>query len=206
MTDTVMATRIATLRDEIRAHAYRYHVLDDPLVSDAEYDQLMRALRALEEQHPELQSPDSPTQRVGAPPANHFAKVRHKEPMLSLGNAFDENDLREWRDRIARLLGTNAAIAYVVEPKIDGLAVALAYEGGRLTQGATRGDGETGEDVTANLRTVNSIPLALEARDPVPNPQSPIPTSIEVRGEVYMRIADFERLNERLANAGEKIA
>jgi DNA ligase (NAD+) len=237
MTDTAVAARVAALRDEIRAHLYRYHVLDDPIVSDAEYDSLIRELRALEEQHPELQSPDSPTQRVGAPPASHFTKVRHPVPMLSLGNAFDEDDLREWRDRVARLLGTNAAAAYVVEPKIDGLAVALTYQGGRLTQGATRGDGETGEDVTANLRTVSSIPLILKAGDwrlqigeadaatspdrapaaqpsasapnpqpPTSNLQSPIPTSIEVRGEVYMRVADFERLNERLAAAGEKVA
>ena len=237
MTDTAVETRIAALRDEIRGHLYRYHVLDDPTISDAEYDRLMRELRALEEQHPELLSPDSPTQRVGAPPASHFSKVRHPVPMLSLGNAFDENDLREWRDRVARVLGTNACAAYVVEPKIDGLAVALTYENGRFTQGATRGDGETGEDVTANLRTVGSIPITLETRDtrhetrdtrhetvhsdsselaspplaspPLASPplaSPPLPLSIEVRGEVYMRIADFERLNERLAVAGEKVA
>jgi DNA ligase (NAD+) len=210
MTNTDPVTRAGALRDAIRSHAYRYHVLDDPIVSDAEYDALIRELRQLEEQHPELLTPDSPTQRVGAPPASHFTKVRHPQRMLSLGNAFDEADLRAWHDRVRRLLGTGAQLAFVVEPKIDGLAVALTYEQGRLVRGATRGDGEVGEDVTANLRTVPSVPLAL--REPTTDDAkavvrpSPLPTSIEVRGEIYMRIADFEALNERLAAAGENIA
>ena len=206
---------IAELREQIRYHLYRYHVLDDPLISDAEYDALMRELRALEQAHPELVTPDSPTQRVGAAPSEKFAKVRHPVPMLSLGNAFDEGDLRAWRDRVVRLLGEDARLAFVVEPKIDGLAIALTYEGGRFVRGATRGDGEVGEDVTANLRTIPSIPLTLGARDldlgtrdgaQAPSPEPQVPSSIEVRGEVYMRIADFEALNERLAAAGERVA
>ncbi len=205
--------RIQALRDEIRTHNYRYYVLDEPTVSDAEYDALMRELRALESEHPELITPDSPTQRVGAPPSEKFAKVRHPVPMLSLGNAFDENDLRAWRDRVSRLLGNDVSIAFVVEPKIDGLAIALTYEDGRLVRGATRGDGEVGEDVTANLRTIPSVPLVL--REPRDMNQElsdgkdsfrSIPTSVEVRGEVYMRIDDFNALNERLAAAGERVA
>jgi len=209
--------RVAELREQLRYHLYRYHVLDDPIVSDAEYDALMRELRAIEDAHPQLITPDSPTQRVGAPASEKFAKVRHPVPMLSLGNAFDEGDLRAWHERVARVLGDGAPIAFVVEPKIDGLAIALTYEYGRFVRGATRGDGEVGEDVTANLRTVSSIPLELgvgyqvlgigsEAKNPAPDTQHPIPTSIEVRGEVYMRIADFEALNKRLAGAGERVA
>jgi len=201
------AGRAEALRAQIRDHNYRYYVLDDPSVSDAEYDALMRELRELEAAHPELRSPDSPTQRVGATPASQFAKVRHPQPMLSLGNAFDEDGLREWRDsRIGKLLGPGAEVAYVVEPKIDGLAIALTYRDGRFVLGATRGDGEVGEDVTANLRTVGGVPLTLRepAGEPGEHPHV-IPASIEVRGEVYMRIADFEALNDRLAGAGEKV-
>jgi len=219
--------RVAELREQLRYHLYRYHVLDDPIVSDAEYDALIRELRALEAEHPQLITPDSPTQRVGAPASEKFAKVRHPVPMLSLSNAFDEGDLRAWRERVTRVLGADAPTAFVVEPKIDGLAIALTYEHGRFVRGATRGDGEVGEDVTANLRTIPSIPLQLripdqederrktkdesdgaDSHDPssfVLRPSS-IPTSIEVRGEVYMRIADFEALNKRLASAGERVA
>jgi len=210
-------TRIVELREQIRFHNYRYHVLDDPTVSDAEYDALMRELRALEAEYPDLITPDSPTQRVGGAASEKFAKVRHPVPMLSLGNAFDEEGLRAWRDRVVRLLGDDTPIAYVVEPKIDGLAVALTYEHGRFVRGATRGDGEIGEDVTANLRTVPSIPLTLH--DPTKDEGRRtedgdsghsssvlgLPSSIEVRGEVYMRTSDFEKLNQRLASAGEKV-
>lgn len=212
------ATRITALREQIRYHNHRYYVLDDPIISDAEYDALMRELRAIEAAHPGLITPDSPTRRVGAAPSEKFAKIRHPQSMLSLGNAFDEDDLRAWRDRVIKLLGADVPIAYVVEPKIDGLAIALTYTDGRFVRGATRGDGEVGEDVTANLRTIPSIPLVL--RDPATGESSPpqaaeqnaagrqwaIPQSIEVRGEVYMRIADFERLNERLVAAGERVA
>jgi DNA ligase (NAD+) len=207
--------RIAELREQIRQHNYRYHVLDEPIVSDAEYDVLMRELRAIEAAHPDLITPDSPTQRVGGSASEKFAKVRHPVPMLSLGNAFNEDDLQSWRDRTLRLLGDDAPIAFVVEPKIDGLAIALTYENGQFTRGATRGDGVVGEDVTANLRTVPSIPLTIDDRRQTTDGNQPssivgrrtsVPTSIEVRGEVYMRIADFEALNKRLAAAGERVA
>jgi DNA ligase (NAD+) len=214
MTSDTPATRAAWLRDQLWLHNYRYHVLDDPIVSDAEYDALMRELRAIETANPDLITPDSPTQRVGGTPSEKFAKVRHPVPMLSLGNGFDEADVRAWRERILRVMGSDARIAFTVEPKIDGLAIALTYEQGRLVRGATRGDGEVGEDVTPNLRTIPSIPLVLGAAsweggdgDPVAaGRQVQIPASIEVRGEVYMRIADFEKLNERFAAAGERVA
>lgn len=207
MSHTTVADRINELRSLIRRYDYHYYVLDDPIVSDAEYDALMAELRTLEAAHPELITPDSPTQRVSGTPASQFAKVQHPQQMLSLGNAFTKADLLAWRDRVLRLLGPDAIVAYVVEPKIDGLAVALTYRDGRLVQGATRGDGEVGEDVTANLRTIGSIPLTLQ---PTSTPQdddlpTTLPTTIEVRGEVYMRTADFETLNDRLAAAGEKI-
>lgn len=196
------AQRAAALRDRIRQHNYRYYVLDDPSVSDAEYDLLMRELRALEADHPDILTPDSPTQRVGGAASDSFAKVRHPVPMLSLGNAFDEDDVRTWRERAMRLLGTDAHLSYTVEPKIDGLAIALTYEDGVLVRGATRGDGQIGEDVTANLRTIPSVPLRLG----LDADAGQLPTSMEVRGEIYMRNADFEKLNERFIAAGEKIA
>lgn len=200
--------RVQELREQLRYHNHRYYVLDEPTVSDAEYDALMRELRAIEQEHPDLISPDSPTQRVGGAASDKFAKVQHPIPMLSLGNAFDENDLWAWRNRILRLLGEGTQLSYVVEPKIDGLAIALTYENGVLVRGATRGDGEIGEDVTANLRTISSIPLAMLDPTHAQNAQPGwhIPKRIEVRGEVYMRTADFEKLNERFAAAGERVA
>lgn len=196
------ARRAAELRAAIEEANYRYYVLDAPTLSDAEYDALMRELRALEAAHPELITPDSPTQRVGGEASGLFARVRHPQPMLSLSNAMNEAELREWREsRVLKLLGPDASVSYVVEPKIDGLAVALTYRDGIFVQGATRGDGEVGEDVTANLRTVRDIPLRL--RDPRET-GLPLASLIEVRGEVYMRTADFEALNERLAAAAEK--
>ncbi|GAB4529255.1 MAG: NAD-dependent DNA ligase LigA [Anaerolineae bacterium] len=195
--------RIARLRDEINYHAYRYHTLDDPIISDAEYDALMRELRTLEEAHPELITPDSPTQRVGAPPLDQFEKVIHPIPMTSLGNAFDDDDMYAWLARIGRLLPDDLSVTdltFVVEPKFDGLAVALTYENGVLVRGATRGNGIEGENVTANLRTVKTIPL----RIPV-SPNGPPPARIEVRGEVYMPIADFNELNRRQAEKGERL-
>ncbi len=213
MTSDDLTRRVEALREQIRYHNYRYYVLDEPAISDAEYDALMRELRALEAAHPELVTPDSPTQRVGAPPGEQFAKVQHVVPMLSLANAFDEAEVRAWYDRVVRLLGNDAQVAFVVEPKIDGLAVTLIYRNGILVRGATRGDGETGEDVTANLRTIPGIPLRLGAFASNPEGQTNgapvqavIPPLIEVRGEVYMRIADFLRLNEQLAASGEKVA
>ncbi len=196
------ARRVAELRAAIEEANYHYYVLDQPQISDAAYDALMRELQALEAAHPELVTPESPTRRVSGQPASQFAKVRHPQPMLSLGNAMDEAALREWREsRVLKLLGRDTPISYVVEPKIDGLAVALTYRAGLLVQGATRGDGEVGEDVTANLRTVRGIPLRL--RSPA-GTGLPLATLIEVRGEVYMRRADFEALNARLAASGDK--
>lgn len=209
MISSDLVNRVESLREQIRYHNYRYYVLDEPVISDAEYDALMRELRNLEAAHPELVTPDSPTQRVGAPPSEQFAKVQHAVPMLSLANAFDEAGIRAWYDRTLRMLGSDVPVAFVVEPKIDGLAVTLIYRDGVLVRGATRGDGETGEDVTANLRTIPSIPLRLrpfaDGADATTNLPA-IPPLLEVRGEVYMRIADFVRLNEQLAASGEKVA
>ncbi len=196
--------RIAQLRTEINYHAYRYHTLDDPVISDAAYDKLMQELRALEEAHPELITFDSPTQRVGAAPRDEFEKVIHPFPMTSLGNAFDDDDMRAWLARIGRLLPDDVTIAdltFVVEPKFDGLAVALTYENGVLVRGATRGNGIQGENVTANLRTVKNIPL----RIPVAHDGPPAPARIEVRGETYMPKADFNELNRRQAEKGERL-
>ncbi|MFV9507129.1 MAG: NAD-dependent DNA ligase LigA [Oscillochloridaceae bacterium umkhey_bin13] len=200
--------RVQELHAALREANYRYYVLDDPHMSDAAYDALLRELRALEQAHPDLITPDSPTQRVSGIAAGPFAKVRHPQPMLSLDNAMDEAELREWHaSRIIKLLGPATPVAFVVEPKIDGLAIALTYREGRFVQGATRGDGEVGEDVSANLRTLGGIPLRLRQPEPAPNEAIPTgsPSNIEVRGEVYMRSADFEALNERLAGAGDKL-
>ncbi|MGQ9502927.1 MAG: NAD-dependent DNA ligase LigA [Anaerolineae bacterium] len=199
-----IAERISRLRAEINYHAYRYYTLDDPIISDAEYDQLMQELRRLEEAHPELITPDSPTQRVGAPPRPEFRKVIHPVPMTSLSNAFNEEDMRAWLTRIRRLLPEDLPseeLAFVVEPKFDGLAVALTYERGILVRGATRGDGIEGEDVTENLRTVKNIPL----RIPVAPGGPPLPERIEVRGEVYLPIADFNQLNQEQMAKGERL-
>jgi DNA ligase (NAD+) len=201
MNDARIEDRLTDLRRQIAYHNYRYHVLDDPVVSDREYDMLMRELEALEAAHPELVTADSPTQRVGAEPLQAFAKVTHPAPMLSLGNAFDEAELRAWRERVLRLLPEDTQLDYVVEPKIDGLAVALTYEQGQLVRGATRGNGLVGEDVTSNLRTVRSLPL----RIPVDPDGPPAPPLVEVRGEVYMPVAAFEALNRSQAEAGEKL-
>ncbi len=194
--------RIQQLRREINYHLYRYHVLDSPVISDAEYDALYRELSALEAEHPELVTPDSPTQRAGAAAADIFAKVRHPAPILSLMNAFNADDLRAWRARIGRLLPADTHLQYVVEPKLDGLTVVLHYRDGRFAQGATRGDGEVGEDVTANLRTLHGVPK----RIPVDPRQSLRPPDyLVVRGEVFLPLDKFEALNaERLA-AGEPL-
>ena len=194
--------RIQQLRQEINFHLYRYHVLDAPVISDAEYDALYRELVELETAQPELLTADSPTQRAGATPSDAFAKVRHPAPILSLMNAFDADGLRAWRARLGRLLPPDTHLAYVVEPKLDGLTVVLTYRNGRFVQGATRGDGEVGEDVTANLRTLRGVPK----RIPV-DPQQTIrpPAYLAVRGEVFLPLDKFEALNaERLA-AGEPV-
>jgi len=189
--------RVQALRRVIRYHAYRYHVLDSPEISDAEYDALMRQLEELERAHPELITPDSPTQRVGAPPVEGFGEVEHRVPMLSLDNAFNEGELRAWEKRIRRL--SDQKFEYVLEPKVDGLAISLTYEEGVLVQGSTRGDGFRGEDVTLNLRTVPSIPL----RIPIHGHLEP-PRLLEVRGEVYMPLDLFQEMNRRREKEGEK--
>jgi DNA ligase (NAD+) len=208
-----VAERFEALRREVSYHSYRYHVLDDPVISDAEYDSLFHALRALEEAHPELITADSPTQRVGAEPIERFGKVRHPAPVLSLSNCFDMDDVRAWRDRIGRLLPEGPEPDLVVEPKFDGLTVVLRYEDGLLVQGATRGNGEVGEDITGNLRTVRGIPLRIPViggadqaeRLPLPRlgEQQPPPLLV-VRGEAYMSISDFEAMNAGLEQAGER--
>lgn len=193
--------RIETLRDAVRYHLHRYHVLDAPVISDSEYDALFQELLALEQAHPELITPDSPTQIAGAQPLEAFEKVTHPAPILSLMNAFNEEDLRAWRTRIGRLLPEGTHLDYVVEPKLDGLTVVLTYRDGRFVEGATRGDGSVGEGVTANLRTVRTLPLHI----PV-DPRSALraPGYLVVRGEVFFPIDQFEALNEARLAAGEE--
>nr|WP_100549682.1 MULTISPECIES: NAD-dependent DNA ligase LigA [unclassified Pseudomonas] len=202
MTDA--AQRISELRNELDAHNYRYYVLDEPSVPDAEYDRLFRELQALEAEHPELVTPESPTQRVGGEALSAFGEVRHEVPMLSLGNAFEEDDLRAFDRSVQNglgvsggdLFGGGAEIEYSCEPKLDGLAVSLRYENGQLVRGATRGDGSTGEDITSNVRTIRNVPLKLQGEG--------WPQVLEVRGEVFMPKAGFEELNARQAESGGK--
>jgi DNA ligase (NAD+) len=189
---------IASLRDEINRHNYRYYVLDDPELTDAEYDVLMRRLEALEAEHPELLTPDSPTQRVGAAPSTKFATVVHRRMMLSLANAMDAGEMTEFDHRIKRFLKDESALEYVAEVKLDGLAVELVYEDGRLTNASTRGDGVNGEDVTINIRTIKSIPLRL-----IKPAHHPMPKLLEVRGEVIFPRKAFERLNADRVRNGE---
>ncbi|MHB0877716.1 MAG: NAD-dependent DNA ligase LigA [Anaerolineae bacterium] len=197
-----VSEEIESLRNLIRYHARRYHILDAPEISDAEYDGLMRRLEELEAQYPELVTPTSPTQRVGAPPLSAFRPVRHELPMLSLSDAFTVDEVRQWYERVQRLLGLEPERQFDVtaEPKMDGLAISITYENGVLTQAATRGDGYAGEDVTANIRTVRAIPLAIPADDSVPTP-----ALCEVRGEVYMRLRQFHEFNQRRAERGETL-
>ncbi|MEE9167071.1 MAG: NAD-dependent DNA ligase LigA [Candidatus Neomarinimicrobiota bacterium] len=188
---------IEDLKRQIEYHNYQYHVLDDPDISDSEYDALFRTLQELEKKHPEWITPDSPTQRVGARPLDEFGNVTHQLRMLSLENAMNEEELRAFDDRIRRGLGIKGDVSYVAEPKLDGLAVELVYEDGLLTTGSTRGDGITGEDITQNLRTVPSIPLGLREGFVPSAGSSPVPPLVEVRGEVFMEKGGFLRLNER---------
>ena len=189
---------IEELREKIRYHNHRYYVLDDPEISDAQYDRLFRRLLELESHHPELVTPDSPTQRVGARPLETFSEVKHSLPMLSLENGFQDQDIIDFDMRIKRFLGNDISIDYTVEPKMDGLAVELVYEKGALTVASTRGDGFVGENVTANIRTILSIPLALTE----PADGRPIPDLLEVRGEVYMEEDAFETLNRDRIDRG----
>ena len=191
--------RVDRLRSVIRGHQHRYYVLDDPTVSDAEFDVLWHELVALEQKNPELASDDSPTMRVGGAPQGKFTKVEHPTQMLSLGNAFGPDDMSAWNERVLRLLPTETKLAWITEPKIDGLTVVLHYEDGRFVLGATRGDGRIGEDVTANLRTVRSLPL----RIPASGRKKP-PARLVVRGEVYLPRDDFTRFNAEQEVRGEK--
>ncbi len=202
MDETSLKQRLESLRSEIRRHNYRYYVLNAPVISDAEYDALMRELRAIEEAHPDWITPDSPTQRAGAPPAEGFEKVRHPAPILSLANAFSAEEVHAWYERILKLDERVAQTGFVVEPKIDGLTVVLHYRDGVFVQGVTRGNGEVGEDITANVRTIKAVPLKI--------PLSPettalkVPAYLVVRGEAFIFKADFKRLNAELAARGEK--
>jgi len=201
MPSSEVAERVTQLREELDHHLYRYHVLDEPEISDADYDRLYDELRRLEDEHPELQDANSPTMRVGATPSDKFRKVEHLQPMGSLEKVTTEEELQKWVDDVRKRLDSDEPVAYVTEPKIDGSAVSLVYENGVFTRGATRGDGLRGEEITVNLRTIKAIPLRLRTHDG----EAP-PTRLEVRGEVYMPLSSFDRLNERLAAEGKKTA
>jgi DNA ligase (NAD+) len=196
MADRQIEERAVELRAEIAEHDRRYYELDAPIISDAEYDELVRELERIEEQYPELITPESPTQQVGGRPAAAFAPVTHRVPMFSLDNAFEEAELHAWHQRLVRLLGSDVdgSLRYVCEPKIDGLAVSVRYENGRYVQAATRGDGRVGEDVTPNVRTIGQVPERL----------SDAPAVLEVRGEIYMALSAFAELNERQMAAGDR--
>jgi len=190
--------RIADLREQIRRHDYLYYVEARPEISDRDYDKLYAELKKLEAEFPDLVTPDSPTQRVGGAPLKEFKSVRHAVPMMSLDNTYSVEELREFDNRVRKLL-PNEKVEYVLEPKIDGVSISVRYDNGKFTVGATRGDGTTGDDITANLRTIKAIPLSLHP------PRSTPPRSLEVRGEVYMKIADFEKLNAGREKAGEPL-
>ena len=189
--------KLTDLRTTLRHHEYLYHVMDAPEIPDAEYDRLMRELRELEAQHPELVTPDSPTQRVGAAPLASFSQVHHEIPMLSLDNVFDENSFLAFSKRVQQRLRQKEVPAYCCELKFDGLAVNLLYVNGRLAHAATRGDGNVGENITANVRTIAAIPLVLRGKD--------IPSRIEVRGEVFITQRQFEEMNDKARRNGQKV-
>jgi DNA ligase (NAD+) len=189
--------KIKSLRQQINDHNYRYYILDDPLISDGEYDQLFRKLEQLEKQHPELIVPESPTQRIGAEPLEAFGTVTHRIPMMSLANAMSDEELSAFDERLKKVLDDMEDIEYVSEPKLDGLAVELIYENGTFVNGSTRGDGTSGEDITANLKTIKAIPLALR------HDKRSIPRLLEVRGEVFIRKSDFKSLNAQREKSGE---
>ena len=194
---SVPEDNIQELRDQINHHNYLYYVLDEPSLPDAEYDRLMRELQALESDHPELVTSDSPTQRVGGAPLSGFTEVQHERPMLSLDNAMNAEEFAAFDQRVRDRLKSSEEIEYACEPKLDGLAISLLYIDGLLERAATRGDGETGEDVTQNVRTIKNIPLRLIGED--------VPERIEIRGEVYMPKGGFEAYNERAREQGEKV-
>lgn len=196
MPTKTIVNRAKVLQKTLTDHGHRYYVLDDPTVPDAEYDRLFRELQDLETKYPTLITPSSPTQRVGSPNTTSFKAVAHSTPMLSLDNAFLDEELIDFDRRVQERLKTEGPVTYVCEPKLDGLAVSLRYVRGILLQAATRGDGQTGEDITANVRTIPSVPLTLRGTGH--------PEEVEVRGEVYMPTVGFESLNERLSERGEK--
>jgi len=200
MEESVQKERLNKLKSEINLHNYRYHVLDAPIISDAEYDRMLVELREIETQHPEWITPDSPTQRVGSIVSEKFNKLAHPQPILSLANAFNTEEIIAWVERVSRLDPRVLKTDYVVEPKIDGLTVVLHYENGIFVRGATRGDGEIGEEITANLRTIRSLPLRIPVTPDGPTP----PRHLVVRGEAFIYLKDFEKLNKRLEEAGEK--
>ena len=183
---------VLALREQLNHHNYRYYVLDDPSIPDAEYDRLFQQLKALETTHPELVTEDSPTQRVGGAPLDEFTQVQHEMPMLSLDNAFNEEDMESFNRRILERLEVSAEeiLEYACEPKLDGIAISLLYEQGMLVRGATRGDGVSGEDITLNVRTIPTVPLKLSGTG--------FPERLEVRGEIFMPRQGFERLNQRM--------
>ena len=195
--DKALMQQIEQLRDQLREHNYHYYVLDNPVIPDVEYDRLFRQLQELERAHPELITRDSPTQRVGDKPLDEFAQVQHRMPMLSLDNVFNDEELVAFDRRVRERLESDDEIEYVCEPKLDGLAVSLRYENGEFVQAATRGDGQTGEDITQNIRTIQSIPLRLHGTG--------YPATLEVRGEVFMPKAGFEELNRKAAEKGDKV-
>lgn len=197
MTKNDPSQQINALREQLNEHNYNYYVLDEPAIPDSEYDRLMRELTALEQAHPQLITPDSPTQRVGGAPLGGFDEVAHERPMLSLDNAMNADEFAAFDKRVRDRLKTSDPVEYACEPKLDGLAVSLLYEAGLLVRAATRGDGQTGEDITQNVRTIRSIPLKLRGDD--------VPERIEIRGEVYMPLAGFEAYNERAREQGEKV-
>ena len=192
-----VASRIETLRDTITRYNTQYYVEDAPSVPDAEYDRLMQELKSLEAAHPDLLTADSPSQKVGGAPLAAFEQVTHEVPMLSLDNAFDEASLNAFEKRIGDRLKDHSALMFSCEPKLDGLAVSILYEDGVLVQAATRGDGQTGENITQNVKTIGNVPLRLKGND--------LPARIEVRGEVFMPKAGFDALNERQREKGDKV-
>jgi len=192
-----ITTGIVALRKELEQHNYLYHVLDAPQITDQDYDRLFRRLQLLERENPQLVSPDSPTQRVGSAPASHFETVTHEVAMLSLDNAFDDEEMRDFDRKLCARLEQDGELVYCAEPKLDGLAVSLLYEAGELVRAATRGDGRSGENITANVRTIKSIPLSLRGDS--------TPKRIEVRGEVYMEIEALAALNRAQLENGVKV-
>src|ERR1700680_2368891 len=189
---------VEKLREALRHHEHLYYVLDQPEISDAEYDALMRQLQQIEEQHPELLTPDSPSQRVGGKPREGFVKVRHSSPMLSLDNTYNEEELRAWERRVHELTGRKD-VDYVCELKLDGMSLSLGYDDGQLARGITRGDGTVGEDVTLNVRTVRSVPLSIPKEK---LKKAGIPPDFEVRGELLMPLAAFKKMNEERETKG----